>query len=184
MVEIAAGLGSVTQPRGTTSATDLASIAAGRGRRPRCPQDFGKPGPDEGRLQHRVDPAEGRRETRDRLAGLDLALWPPEEIGLDLDTGADTTEQPDDYDGLICTPGGRVRLGPRPGNVWETMLFLGHPGGLKFRGTGSNAWTISGTLDTWTRGGDLATWHSQETCGGRCKGFLDMVVRIRPLPGP
>jgi hypothetical protein len=115
----------------------------------------------------------------------DLVVWPPDKLFLWMDTGSNTGELPDNYDGLICTPGGNVRLGPSPGNVWETMIFLSYPRQIRLGGTGPGKWTLTGSVvDTFARGGDLATWESQETCGGRCKGVLQAVLSVRPVPGP
>jgi hypothetical protein len=115
----------------------------------------------------------------------DLVIWPAADFSLWMDTGANPDEQPDNYDGKICTRGGTVRLGPSPGNVWESFVFLGHPQGLVLdKHQGNGHWSVSSDPNIWARGGDLATWTSDETCGGRCTGPLIVVVRIRPLPGP
>ena len=113
-----------------------------------------------------------------------LIVYPETDISLAMDAGSNSNEFPDVYDGLLCSGGGNVRLGPSPGNVWETLIFLAYQGGIRLRGTGSGAWTILATPDTWARGGEIAKWDSDETCMGYCKGTLKVTLRVRPLPGP
>ena len=115
---------------------------------------------------------------------LDLVVYPETDIRLRMDTGPYTEEFPDSYDGLICTPAGRVRLGPSRGSVWETLILLAYPQGILLRGNGPQRWTVVATRDTWRRGGEVAVWNSDETCAGFCRGELKVTLRVDPLPGP
>jgi hypothetical protein len=114
----------------------------------------------------------------------DLALWPPEQLSVRLESGP-ANEQPDYYRGKICQPGGvSFEFDPSPMSVWESYIYQGHRSGLQFSGTGPNGWEVIADDTTWEKGGQVAHWHSQETCAGRCDGWLDMVVFVEPLPDP
>lgn len=113
-----------------------------------------------------------------------MIVYPESDISLTMDAGPNTNEFPDVYDGKLCPRSGTIRLGPSRGNVWETLIFLAYQRGIRLRGTGPGAWTIVGNADTWARGGTIATWKSDETCMGYCKGTLEITMRVRRLPGP
>jgi hypothetical protein len=113
-----------------------------------------------------------------------LIVYPETDISLAMDAGMNYNEFPDIYDGLHCSGGGKARLGPSPGNVWESLIFLAYQQGIKLRGTGPDKWTILATPDTWARGGEIAKWKSNETCQGYCSGTLEVTIRVRRLPGP
>lgn len=110
----------------------------------------------------------------------DLQLWPLSELSVRLENGPNN-ELPDIYAGKVCAPGVTSNLGPNPGSSWESYIYIGHPAGLLFTGFGSNAWELVGTDQTWAAGGTVAHWHSQETCGGRCDGYVDMFLDVIPL---
>ncbi len=113
-----------------------------------------------------------------------LVVYPETDIQLRMDAGPYSEDFPDDYDGLMCPPSGRIRLGPSRGSVWETLIFLEYQQGVQLKGIGQGRWTIVGTRDTWRTGGEIAIWESQPTCQGYCSGTLKVTLRVQPLPGP